>query len=52
YLANPLLSQDEILLAIAGELRIVTPPLQQGHAHLLLRSLQERLLEIYADGRQ
>ncbi|MEF8712322.1 MAG: AAA family ATPase [Accumulibacter sp.] len=49
YLANPLLSHAEILCAIAEELRI---PLQQGHGHLLLRSLQERLLEIYADGRQ
>ncbi|HMW54411.1 MAG: AAA family ATPase [Candidatus Accumulibacter phosphatis] len=49
YLANPLLSHTEILCAIAEELRI---PLQQGYGHLLLRSLQERLLEIYADGRQ
>ena len=49
YLANPLLSHAEILYAIAEELRI---PLQQGHGHSLLRSLQERLLRIYADGRQ
>jgi MSHA biogenesis protein MshM len=49
YLANPMLSRDEILLAIAAELRI---PLAEGHSHLLLRSLQERLLEIYASGRQ
>lgn len=49
YLANPMLSRDEILFAIAEELRI---PLPEGRNHLLLRSLQERLLEIYAAGRQ
>ncbi|WP_313950805.1 AAA family ATPase [Accumulibacter sp.] len=49
YLANPMLSRDEILFAIAEELRI---PLTEGRSHLLLRSLQERLLEIYAAGRQ
>jgi MSHA biogenesis protein MshM len=49
YLSNPLLSRDEILFAIAEELRI---PLAEGRNHLLLRSLQERLLEIYGSGRQ
>ena len=49
YLANPMLSREEILFAIAEELRIPLPP---GHGQLLLRSLQERLLEIYAAGRQ
>jgi type II secretory pathway predicted ATPase ExeA len=49
YLANPMLSRDEILLAIAEELRISLP---EGRSHLLLSSLQERLLEIYAAGRQ
>lgn len=49
YLANPMLSQDEIPLAIAADLQI---PLPEGSRHLLLRSLQERLLEIYAAGRQ
>jgi type II secretory pathway predicted ATPase ExeA len=49
YLANPMLSRDEILLAIAAELRL---PLPEGHGHLLLRALQARLLEIYAAGRQ
>ncbi len=49
YLANPMLSRDEILFAIAEELRI---PLPEGRSHLLLRSLQGRLLEIYASGRQ
>lgn len=49
YLANPSLSRDEILYAIAEELHA---PLPEGRAHLLLHSLQERLLEIYAAGRQ
>lgn len=49
YLANPSLSRDEILYAIAAELHI---PLATNHGHLLLRSLQDRLLEIYAAGRQ
>jgi type II secretory pathway predicted ATPase ExeA len=49
YLANPSLSREEILYAIADELGT---PLPDSRAHLLLRSLQERLLEIYASGRQ
>ncbi len=49
YLANPMLSRDEILFAIADELGISLP---EGRSHLLLRSLHERLLEIYAGGRQ
>ena len=49
YLANPLLSRDEILHAIADELQA---PLPESRSHLLLRALQERLIEIYAAGRQ
>jgi type II secretory pathway predicted ATPase ExeA len=49
YLANPSLSRDEILFAIADELGM---PLPEGRPHLLLRSLQERLIEIYAAGKQ
>ncbi|MCM8594713.1 ExeA family protein [Accumulibacter sp.] len=49
YLANPMLSCDEILLAIAGELGI---SLGEGRSHQLLQSLHERLLGIYAAGRQ
>jgi type II secretory pathway predicted ATPase ExeA len=49
YLANPSLSRDEILHALADELRA---PLPEGRSHLLLRALQNRLLEIYASGRQ
>lgn len=47
YLANPMLSRDEIPLAIAAELGL---PLERGQR--LLGALQDRLLEIYADGRQ
>jgi len=49
YLANPMLSRDEILYAIAAELRLDLPA---GQGQLLLRALQDRLLEIYAAGRQ
>ena len=49
YLANPSLSRDEILYAIAEELQT---PLPEARSHLLLRALQDRLLEIYAAGRQ
>ena len=49
YLANPSLSRDEILYAIAEELK---SPLPEARSHLLLRTLQDRLLEIYAAGRQ
>ncbi len=49
YLANPMLARDEILHTIAEELHI---PLTEVPSHQLLRVLQERLLEIYAAGRQ
>jgi MSHA biogenesis protein MshM len=49
YLATPSLSRDEILFTIADELGM---PLPEGRPHLLLRSLQERLIEIYAAGKQ
>ncbi len=49
YLANPSLSRSEILHAIAEELQT---PLPEGRPHLLLRSLQERLIDIYGAGRQ
>ena len=48
YLANPSLSREEILYAIADELQVTIP---EGRLHLLLRSLQERLVEIFASGR-
>ena len=49
YLANPSLSRDEILYSIADELGM---PLPEERPHLLLRALQERLIEIYGSGRQ
>lgn len=49
YLANPSLSRDEILYSIAEELGM---PLPEERPHLLLRALQERLIEIYAAGKQ
>lgn len=49
YLANPSLSRDEIFHAIAEELQT---PLPESRSHLLLRALQDRLLDIYAAGRQ
>ncbi len=49
YLANPTLSHDEILHAIAEELQT---PLPEARPHLMLRSLQDRLIDIYAAGRQ
>ena len=49
YLANPSLSRDEILYAIAEELELKLP---EGRLHSLIRALQDRLIEIYAEGRQ
>jgi len=49
YLANPSLARDEILYAIAEEMQA---PLPEGRSHLLLRTLQQRLIENYASGRQ
>jgi len=48
YLAAPSLSREEILHAIADELKIELPVMR---AHQMMRALQERLLEIYASGR-
>lgn len=47
YLTNPSLQRDEILYALAEELEIALP---EGRPHLLLRTLQEELLEIHASG--
>ena len=49
YLANPSLSRDEILQAIAEELHT---PLPDSRPPLLLRALEQRLIEIHAAGRQ
>ena len=49
YLANPSLSRDEILQAIAEELHA---PLPDSRSPLSLQTLQQRLIEIHASGRQ
>ena len=49
FLANPSLSRHEILHAVAEELKA---PLSGKRAPSLLRSLQDRLLALYAEGRQ
>ena len=49
YLATPSLSRDDILHAIADELKIELPA---GREHQKLRTLQDRLLDLYASGRR
>ena len=49
YLANPSYSRDEILHALATELQLELP---EGRPSLLLKALQERLLQSYAAGRR
>ncbi len=49
YLANPTISRDEILTAIANDLDIVLPPDSQ---YQRLCALQDRLLDIHASGRK
>ncbi|MBL8488457.1 MAG: AAA family ATPase, partial [Rhodocyclaceae bacterium] len=50
YLANPSLSRDDILYALADELEV--PVAENARATLLLRALQERLIQLFAGGRQ
>ncbi|HZR68306.1 MAG TPA: AAA family ATPase [Burkholderiales bacterium] len=49
FLANPSLSADEILLAIADELGFEMGELRSAR---LLRALQDRLIALFADGRR
>ncbi|MBK1680206.1 AAA family ATPase [Rhodocyclus tenuis] len=49
FLANPSLTREEILFAIASELKA---PLPDERTRLLLGALQDRLIEIYASGRR
>jgi type II secretory pathway predicted ATPase ExeA len=49
YLAVPSLSREDILHAIASELKIDLP---DARTHQVMHSLQERLLEIHASGRR
>ena len=49
FLPNPSLSRDEILFAIADELRLDT---QEARVSRVLRSLQDRLIQLFAAGRR
>src|SRR5437763_7275031 len=50
YLANPSLARDEILHAIADELKMGLG--EGGRTTLILRALQEHLIKLYAAGRR
>jgi MSHA biogenesis protein MshM len=49
YLADPSLSRDEIVHAIAEELKL---ELADGRFSVALRELQEQLIQLYAEGRR
>ncbi|MBS1173249.1 MAG: type secretory pathway protein ExeA, partial [Proteobacteria bacterium] len=49
YLANPLLSRDDILFAIADDLKFELP---NDRSSAMMRALQEHLIARYAEGRQ
>ncbi|MDA0224532.1 MAG: AAA family ATPase, partial [Proteobacteria bacterium] len=49
YLANPSLSRDEILFAIADELEIDS---RESRLTAVMRALQDHLIELYAAGRR
>jgi len=50
YLANPSLSREDILYALADELGIEVP--EQSRTNTVMRALQEQLVELYAAGKQ
>lgn len=50
YLANPSLSRDDILYAIADELRLDIP--DNSRTSMVMRALQDRLIQSYGEGRQ
>ncbi|MBA3031838.1 MAG: AAA family ATPase [Gammaproteobacteria bacterium] len=50
YLANPSLSRADILYALADELAIAIP--EQSRANAVMRALQEKLVSLYAAGKQ
>ncbi len=50
YLANPSLSREDILYAIADELRLELP--DNARASLVLRALQDHLIRSFSEGRQ
>jgi MSHA biogenesis protein MshM len=49
YLANPSLTRDELLFALADELQLASAP---QRIHLLLRELQRHLIDLYSDGKR
>ncbi len=50
YLANPSLSREDILYALADELGIEVPG--NSRAATVMRALQEKLVTLYAEGKQ
>ncbi|MCX7156462.1 MAG: AAA family ATPase [Rhodocyclales bacterium] len=50
YLANPSLSREDILYAIADELRLDVP--ENARSSLVLRTLQDHLIKSFGEGRQ
>ncbi len=50
YLANPSLSRDDILWAIADELRLEIP--ENSRTSVVMRMLQDQLIKSYGEGRQ
>jgi type II secretory pathway predicted ATPase ExeA len=50
YLANPSLSREDILYAIADELRLEVA--ENARASIVLRALQDHLIRSYGEGRQ
>jgi MSHA biogenesis protein MshM len=50
YLANPSLSRDDILFAIADDLDLEIP--EGSRTSAVVRTLQTRLIELHGDGRQ
>jgi type II secretory pathway predicted ATPase ExeA len=49
YLANPSLSRDEILFAVADELKL---DMEGGRTTRVLRALQEHLVRLFGEGRR
>lgn len=50
YLANPSLSRDDILYAIADELRLEIP--DNARTSVVMRALQDQLIQSYSEGKQ
>ncbi|GAB1392291.1 hypothetical protein MASR1M60_04540 [Rhodocyclaceae bacterium] len=50
YLANPSLSRDDILYALADELGMTVP--EHSRSGAVMRALQETLVKLHAEGRQ